>query len=125
MTLKIFVLGGNGLLESAFKLSKAGGRSLRSPRICVCHVEFILAATSWKSSRIISRRFHRRKRSFSRGPTDQLRPSYRPGPSPKLRRRDPRRPGHRNNRPGYLVLTENSALSSEDHTSDIQSLLRM
>src|SRR3546814_6216702 len=30
MTLKIFVLGGNGLLESAFKLSKAGGRSLRS-----------------------------------------------------------------------------------------------
>src|SRR3546814_5436350 len=26
MTLKIFVLGGNGLLESAFKLSKAGGR---------------------------------------------------------------------------------------------------
>src|SRR3546814_4229977 len=71
MTLKIFVLGGNGLLESAFKLSKAGGRSLRSPRICVCHVEFILAATSWKSSRIISRRFHRRKRSFSRGPTDR------------------------------------------------------
>src|SRR3546814_12359736 len=56
MTLKIFVLGGNGLLESAFKLSKAGGRSLRSPRICVCHVEFILAATSWKSSRIISDR---------------------------------------------------------------------
>src|SRR3546814_15286121 len=95
MTLKIFVLGGNGLLESAFKLSKAGGRSLRSPRICVCHVEFILAATSWKSSRIISRRFHRRKRSFSRGPTDQLRPSYRPGPSPKLRRRDPRTPGDR------------------------------
>src|SRR3546814_12036457 len=48
MTLKIFVLGGNGLLESAFKLSKAGGRSLRSPRICVCHVELILAAHSWK-----------------------------------------------------------------------------
>src|SRR3546814_14308241 len=72
MTLKIFVLGGNGLLESAFKLSKAGGRSLRSPRICVCHVEFILAATSWKSSRIIYRRFTRRTRSFSRGPTDHF-----------------------------------------------------
>src|SRR3546814_6595900 len=78
-----------------------------------------------KSSRIISRRFHRRKRSFSRGPTDQLRPSYRPGPSPKLRRRDPRRPGHRNNRPGYRVLTENSALRSEEHTSELQSLMRI
>src|SRR3546814_10039719 len=101
MTLKIFVLGGNGLLESAFKLSKAGGRSLRSPRIFVYHVEFILAATSWKSSRIISPRFHRRKRSFSRGPTDQLRPSYLPWPSPKLPLLDPPRPSLRNNLPVY------------------------
>src|SRR3546814_4859530 len=77
MTLKIFVLGGNGLLESAFKLSKAGGRSLRSPRICVCHVAFILAATRWNSSRIISRRFHRRKRSFSRGDRKNHSQNYR------------------------------------------------